>query len=141
MYLISQIFLWRKIKRKSVNDKILTIMGYYTYHTLEVFDEKMNYLEDETQKHATLISNRVFGKDDPDFKDNEFPLLFSDSSKWYDCEQDMRKYSKEYPNLIFKIHGDGEESNDLWDMYAKNGKIQLCPGEVIYDNFDKSKLK
>ena len=53
----------------------------------------------------------------------------------------MKEYSLNYPDLIFRIHGDGEEIEDFWDCYFKNGKMQSCPGTVIYDDYDETKLK
>jgi hypothetical protein len=111
-------------------------MGYYTYHTLSVFDKDMKYLDDVTGKHEVLLNNKVFPDDNDDCN-----YLFSDSCKWYDCEEDMIKHSLEYPDLIFEIHGEGEESKDFWKIYVHNGKIQHSPVTIKYDEFNFNKLK
>ena len=41
---------------------------------------------------------------------------------WYDAEDDIKKLSKEFPNVIFCLSGTGEEGGDEWESYFKNGK-------------------
>jgi len=109
-------------------------MGYRTYHTLDVFDEELKYLEKAKEEHELQISRFVEG-DDCDYS------LFEDEEKWYSCEEDMKRYSKLYPEFIFKISGVGEEHDDLWEMYCKNGKLQFCPAHITFDEYDENKLK
>lgn len=37
----------------------------------------------------------------------------SDSTKWYDHEKEMIEISKRYPNVLFTLHGEGEEAGDF----------------------------
>ena len=113
-------------------------MGYYTYHDLVVLNDKGEYLPEETEKHEKLLTRKVFGEDgfDPDSQ-----ILFEDSAKWYDSEKDMREHSAEYPDLMFELHGEGEENEDVWIEYFKNGKMQRCQGKVVYPDFDPAKMK
>jgi len=53
-----------------------------------------------------------------------------DSCKWYDHEQDMRAISLKFPDVTFKLYGDGEEQGDLWHKYFRNGKMQECRAVV-----------
>lgn len=64
-----------------------------------------------------------------------------DSVKWYDHEQDMKEVSKQFPDIIFELHGEGEDTGDIWDKYFKNGKIQVCRAEIVIPPFDESKLE
>lgn len=41
---------------------------------------------------------------------------------------------------MFKLHGDGDDSEDLWDAYFLGGRMQVCPGKIVYDDFDPGKL-
>lgn len=66
---------------------------------------------------------------------------FNNQIKWYDYENDMKRISKKYPEVIFCLRGYGEEPGDLWMRYFKNGKIQHSKGKVVFDEFDESKLK
>ena len=66
---------------------------------------------------------------------------FNDSCKWYEHNTDMMEISKKYPNVVFVLHGEGEEAGDLWNAYYKNGKMQKCKGKITYDDFDEKELK
>jgi hypothetical protein len=46
-----------------------------------------------------------------------------DCYKWYDYKKDMQQLSILYPDTIFKVHREGEESGDIEDTYYKNGKL------------------
>ena len=115
-------------------------MGYRTYHSLFIYKEKedgtlTDYLENETHEHELLISKK--------YCDNDYdePILFQDEWKWYECEENMKEYSSLYPDLVFCIHGEGEETGDLWDAYFKNGKMQFCDVEITYPPYNKQLLK
>lgn len=60
--------------------------------------------------------------------------------KWYAMEEDMKTYSKQYPDVLFSVFQEGEENGHLVKYYFKNGKMQKCPAKIIYDEFDESKL-
>lgn len=96
-------------------------MGYYTKHSLE-----------------------VLGQTDVDHEEEIFEQyggVFEQDTKWYSFEGDMQEYSKKYPDLIFKVEGLGEEPLDYWIAYFKNGKMQMCPAQITFDEYDESKLK
>lgn len=61
--------------------------------------------------------------------------------EWYDHHNHMLKLSEYYPELIFTLHGEGEEVNDLWKAYYKNGKYQEARVQIVYPEYDESKLK
>lgn len=65
----------------------------------------------------------------------------TDSCKWYDHEKEVSDFSKIYPDVLFELSGEGEESGDIWKKYFKNGKMQLCQVKMTFDPFDESKLK
>lgn len=62
-------------------------------------------------------------------------------AKWYDHEQELKEFSKNYPDALFVLYGDGECSDDFWYTYFKNGKVQHAPVRLEYDQFDESKLE
>lgn len=113
-------------------------MGYYTYHKLYVLNDKMQCLDDETDEHQVLITRKVLGGD---FNDSNSRMLFEDSCKWYECDEDMKKHSLEHPDLLFEIDGVGEENEDLWINYYKNGKMQHCPAQIVYPKYDPNKMQ
>lgn len=130
-------------------------MGYYTNYNMEVIDiEKKGY-------NSYLIAKYMFNKYkecdwyypfeyslneflDENDEDNGtvFALVLEndDASKWYDNEKEMIELSKEFPDVLFKLHGAGEESEDIWDEYFMNGKSQYCEAEFTIPPFDRDKL-
>jgi hypothetical protein len=64
-----------------------------------------------------------------------------DECKWYEHEQDMRIFSKLFPEVVFTLKGEGEEPGDLWFKYFQNGKMQKAEAIITYDPFDPKKLK
>lgn len=83
-------------------------MGYYTDYGLEIIENDNLEIdfEKEISKHA------------------DYGFCFSGEIKWYDCESDMISFSKKHPKVLFKISGEGEESDDLWEMFIRNGKTE-----------------
>jgi hypothetical protein len=104
-------------------------MGYYTRFNLTVhtdrFDEQ-EIIKDfrENSDYAEHCLTETGGT--------------NEEGKWYDHEEDLRKLSKKYPNVLFEMHGEGEESGDLWVLYAKNQKLQKERAKITYG---KCKLK
>lgn len=65
----------------------------------------------------------------------------SQSCKWYDHESNLKMFSKEYPDYLFELSGEGEESGDIWKKYFHDGKIQTCKSVITFEKFDEKKLK
>ena len=65
---------------------------------------------------------------------------FCGECKWYEHDRDMREFSRNYPEVLFILKGAGEESDDLWISYYKNGKCQSEKGKIVYEPFDETKL-
>ena len=66
---------------------------------------------------------------------------FEEETKWYNHENDMREISKQFPDIIFQLNGEGEESGDIWVKYFVNGKMQTASAKITFDGFDQKKLK
>lgn len=110
-------------------------MAYRTWHSLYVYDKNMKYLELESNVFESKITS--FCEDDPD---NDSGYYFNQELCWENMEKDMREFSKRYPKYIFCIHGEGEESTDLWDVYFKDGKMQICPVIITYPEYNETLL-
>lgn len=108
-------------------------MGYTTYFTVSRNDGKP-FTDAEA---AALDGLGVFDT----FEDNFYPLYMEGAAKWYSWVEDMKELSKIFPETVFKLHGEGEENDDLWDAYFKNGKEQECRADIIYPDYDEEKLK
>lgn len=107
-------------------------MGYYTNYNLKVKegDLKIQEILDQVEGKFQGIDYAV---------DTDGSSL--DSVKWYEHEADMHFLSLEFPSIVFELHGEGEESGDVWYKYFKNGKMQHCPAKISFDEYDESKLK
>lgn len=116
-------------------------MGYYTYYELDYTGEieVPAALIEEASKYGAKISPLV------DHVEGITQVVgynpFTDQTKWYDHEKDMKTYSQKYPEVLFILSGEGEESGDIWRKYFKNGRVQTCKAKITFDEFDESKLK
>jgi hypothetical protein len=61
--------------------------------------------------------------------------------KWYEHDDELKEFSKNYPNWLFTLEGKGEEAGDLWKKYFVNGKMQEAQAKIIFDEFDPAKLE
>ncbi len=52
----------------------------------------------------------------------------------------MIKLSKMYPNLVFVLHGEGEEQGDVWTAYFCDGRVQTVAPELVWPYFDIKKF-
>ena len=66
---------------------------------------------------------------------------FGEETKWYSHENDMRKLSNKFRDVLFELEGEGEESGDMWKEYYKNGKMQRCNAEFVFPEYNELELK
>ena len=99
-------------------------MGYYTRFESKVdfTDEQRDSIESISQYSAEIVVDGW------------------DTVKWYNWVDDISKLSKLYPLKIFKWDCEGEESGDIWRIYAKNGKVETVRAKIVFDDFDESTL-
>jgi hypothetical protein len=103
-------------------------MGYSTYYTLTRYDGK-----DFTEEQLASI------KEIGEFEDVAAQMC-EGHARWYDWREDMLKLSLKHTDTLFLLHGEGEESGDLWDAYFGRGKVQVCAAEIVYPEFDERKM-
>ena len=106
-------------------------MGYYTYFEMEMenLDDNSNVTEEEVVE-ALIKESAWFDRFD---SGKDFEGLFNDGLKWYDWEDDMKKVSLSFPNVVFTLMGRGEEYDDLWKCYFYKGRSFYSPAKIIYD--------
>lgn len=116
-------------------------MGYYTYFQLEVEGGPAEQ-HCPTCGHVgewewkDLIAKFLGSKYNCEIYDP-----FEESCKWYEYEADMIEFSKLYPDYIFIIEGDGEETDDRWRAYFKDGKSRRDEMIMRFPDFDPSTLE
>jgi hypothetical protein len=101
-------------------------MGYYTNYSLSILEGNDPNIDYEYE--IGEISG--YGES-----------TFEEDIKWYNHTKDMINISKKYPNTVFALKGIGEESDDMWIRYFKDGKCQAEDALISFPNYDKSKLK
>lgn len=127
-------------------------MGYYTRFDMSIYDGNYNSYdiakfmsEKNNESDAYYPFEYDLGKfledvDEQGESVNVLSLESDDECKWYEHEREMRDLSKEFPDIVFKLHGEGEDNEDVWDKYFVNGKMQCCPAQMLLPPFDKEKL-
>jgi len=65
----------------------------------------------------------------------------AEGTKWYRHDEDMLSLSRTFPEVLFTLHGEGEEGGDLWRTYYLNGGLQKEKAVITYAEFDPAKLK
>lgn len=61
--------------------------------------------------------------------------------KWYKHAEHMKQVSLMFPDEVLTLEGVGEESEDIWKAYYKNGKVHHANAVISFEPFDESKLK
>ena len=95
-------------------------MGYYTSYQLEFPNKNTQNLE----LYENIISHLRITKEWADFALDESGET-NESCKWYDWKDDITEFSKLYPDVVFLLKGEGEESGDIWRAYFLNGKCEV----------------
>ena len=108
-------------------------MGYYTSFVLTV--------RDATPEESAEIEKLVSNEDGMCFMERWGEDIYTAYTTWYDYDEDMLALSKQYPTVLFELYGDGEETEDIWYNYYKNGMKQRCPAKITFDPYDEAKLK
>lgn len=107
-------------------------MGYYTRFNLEI--QTIDQPNDVCHNDIWLwIKNQ-------NEKSDMFYGLNGDGVKWYDHEDAMRKLSTKYPEFLFSLSGEGEETGDIWRKYFKGGKMQRADAVIAFEEYDEKKL-
>ena len=106
-------------------------MGYYTQHTLEILENESNKTEEE------IIAELRDENDDAEYA-IEANGKCQEETKWYDCTDDMIKFSLKHPKVLFLMHCNGEDS-ERWRIYVQNGKYANI--ESTFPVFNKNQLK
>ena len=45
-------------------------------------------------------------------------------ASWYDHEAHMKMVSKDHPDVLFTLKGEGENNGDQWTEFHMNGRVQ-----------------
>lgn len=108
-------------------------MGYYTKFSLEI---KTPMTEERAKQIAARLS-AIIGYDEDWFElvdsDDRFEdvtlatweLEACDEMKWYDWREDMSQLADEFPDVEFRLEGNGEDKDDWWVALFKGERKQI----------------
>ncbi len=113
-------------------------MGYYTDYILSIYEASENF---DIKKIETFICNKQEENDDFMYAIDLVDIFNLFSGKWYEHDKDMKILSKNFSSLVFKLHGEGEETPDIWDAYYKNGKKCMCKATIHIPSFNENELE
>ena len=63
------------------------------------------------------------------------------SANWIEWEREMIDISKKYPKLEFTLDGNGDDVDDVWRAFFKNGKNYYWCVEAHRPEFDEDLLE
>jgi hypothetical protein len=106
-------------------------MGYRTYYSLTITGDSFNGAELDTSK---LIDELRANNESAAYA-LESNGCQSAHAKWYEHENDLKEFSKKYPNNTFILSGEGEEFPDLWKKRFINGKMARVDAVISYPDF------
>lgn len=132
-------------------------MGYYTNYDIAVRREgkgkftrrdmdkliafmRINVSEDDRDRFAlpddfSGLEIIGYAVENPRMCDNDKAIVFDnrDSVKWYDYEEQMIELSRYFPDMVFRVSGEGEDVGDEWQAFFHNGKTERCYSHHYYD--------
>lgn len=62
------------------------------------------------------------------------------NEEWFNYHNDMLKFSKLHPDILFTLKGADLDMDEFWIIYYKNGRFQRGIGELVYPEFNEDNL-
>ena len=119
-------------------------MGYYSSFSLSVYpvDRSGNIVGKKLTPALQDAVNVEIKKIDVfelwDHTENTWEV---GQDTWYSEQEDMVLLSTKFPSVLFALHREGENHGDMMDTYYWNGKMQICPAIITYDDYDPAKME
>ena len=117
-------------------------MGYLTSYNLVARAENASQtLADAITAKAKELGIVGYALDEGVLTAGDIEFDTFDSVKWYEHDSDMLALSRAFPEVTYRLHGEGEEGGDLWDCYYRDGTLEYCPARLIYPEPERIKWK
>ena len=65
----------------------------------------------------------------------------ADETTWYTHQADTARVSGAWPETIFTLHLNGDDSTDFQIQYHRDGLVQAAPGTIVYPPFHPDLLR
>jgi len=112
-------------------------MGYITTFNLYGYNSEKEFIDQKNMPNSDLEKIFDWIKHNTS-SDMQFDWL--DNDKWYSWDEDMVKLSLAYPDVIFELFGDGEETDDVWKAVIYRGKIEQVTQQTFFPAINLSKF-
>lgn len=118
-------------------------MAYYTNFmlTVEAADENGKAIGQITDENLLDELDKELDKMNVFQGRQDDSTWFALDQRWYYSEEDMLLLSKRFPSMVFHLHGEGGNAEDLWNTHYWNGKSQQCPAVINYDPYGPAELE
>ena len=136
-------------------------MGYYTYFSISIDNAKPSQFIDiykafykcmydeeidpSNKTHPYERNGKIYAQgyggreyEITDIGDQINSVFLCEEMKWYDYYGDMQAISLLFPDVIFHLGGDGEDSDDRWEADFMNGVSQQRVATI--PQFDKEEF-
>ena len=107
-------------------------MGYYTDYTISIVDGSYD------EEIELAIQKDIENLDGGGWEQWTADEWYS-NRKWYDQDIDMYRISMKYPGILFCVHGNGDDADDVWDEYWQDGRMQHCHMKI--PPYDKEQMR
>ena len=110
-------------------------MGYYTDYKIVLGNVDQEENKEQIKKDLEKYCSDLVSLLKCEFRENhEYDDIITErgeiiGGRWYKHEEEMTEFSKHYPNLNITLTGSGEEIEDYWVMYIKDGKAEKFKAE------------
>lgn len=110
-------------------------MGYHTEHNLTVRNVRS---EKEFEKLSNLLKEMEligYAFSEGEYIPNNYEAYFPcyEDCKWYEHSEQMVGIAEEFPTMYFELEGIGENFGDFWKEYYHDMDIEVCRGEIVYE--------
>ena len=96
-------------------------MGYLTSYSMEA----LHVAAQDVEKIEAAIEELNMPLGDF-YYDSQYQVFNAEPNgewRWYGHEDDMAELSERFPGALFKLHGEGENRDDVWDKYFAGGEM------------------
>ena len=114
-------------------------MSYYVYFTMEAKDldsadkasEIINWIAAKREENKDFFYPFASAIEQEDYMINgHLSLTYDEAEKWDEFHKEMMELSDAFPDVVFELHGDGEDLGDSWTIWYKNERFITHHAEI-----------
>lgn len=116
-------------------------MGYQTYYEGSIYKNPREVPETAVANAINRLNYFDGRSASYDSSLSIFDIISYDVMNWYDCINNMKEISLQFPDMVIQINGWGEDNEDIWVAYFCNGKYVKHMAKIIFPEFNINELK